>query len=90
MSEPIARKELAIQAARIEAERLLWIELEKLALPNGQALGEYLARRPDCKQIAKAINAATITLSQPSVNDKGTATITLGLPLEVVWQIVGQ
>jgi hypothetical protein len=90
MNEPELRRSLAIQAAQVEARRQVWIDLESLPLPGGQTLGQYLEHRADREQLTAAINAAILTVSSPIVDEKGTARITLGLPLQTVWQIVGQ
>ncbi len=84
------RNRLATQAARIEAKRQLWMDLEQLKLPTGRSVADALAAREDRNSAIEAINGAIFEMSKPSVNDKGVVTITLGLRLETVWEVAGR
>ncbi|MCL2330876.1 MAG: hypothetical protein FWC56_06205, partial [Phycisphaerae bacterium] len=77
---------LAIRMAQIEASRQLWIKLEKLPLPEGQTLGEVIERRADGDRIIAAIHAAIQKVSEPTVDENGTARVRLNVPLSAVWQ----
>ncbi|MBI4579356.1 MAG: hypothetical protein HY718_06610 [Planctomycetes bacterium] len=88
--DPAERRALAVRAARIEARRQLWLEIENLMLPAGQTVGEAIARRPDAARVIEAIDAATFNPSAPTVDDHGTAKLTVALRLETVWQIVSR
>jgi hypothetical protein len=85
-----ARRELAIQAARIEARRLLWLDLEKLALPDGRTLAEAVAARPDRDRVIAAIDAAVFEMAKPTVTSDGQAEITLGVKLNSVWKAMAR
>lgn len=90
MNNTVTRKELAIRAARIEAKRQLWKELEALPMPDGRSVGVYLSRHADRDSLAFTIDAALLTPYGPGVDDQGTATVTLSLPLETVWHILAR
>ncbi len=83
------RKALAIKAATIEARRQLWLEVEKLTLPNGRTIGDAIADRSDSRPLIQAIDGAIFVMSQPAANEQGSATVTLAIRLETVWQILG-
>jgi hypothetical protein len=84
------RNKLAITAARAEAQRQLWMELEQLAMPDSRSVGDFIAARQDQPSVVQALNGAVFVMSNPNVNEEGIATITLGIRLETVWQIVGR
>lgn len=84
------RNRLATQAARIEAQRQLWMELEQLKLPTGRSIADALAGREDRASAIESINGAIFEMSKPAANDEGVVTITLGLRLEPVWQVAGR
>ncbi|HOB76649.1 MAG TPA: hypothetical protein PKG54_19235 [Phycisphaerae bacterium] len=81
------RRTLALKAARIEAARLLWLEIEKLPLSGG-TVGDLLAGHPRAGQIAAQIDMRMVPVSSPSFDADGRATVTLGISLESLWTIV--
>ena len=84
-----AGRELALQAARIDALRQLWLELESLDLPGGGTSAGRLAGA-EGPRIAAAIDAAVFPLASPSFNPDGTASAALSLHLHSVWQALNQ
>jgi hypothetical protein len=84
------RRTLAVRAARIEASRRLWLDLEQLTLPDGETVGARLARRSDRAQTVAAVNQMIFSMSKPVFDDKGVATVSIGIRLESVWRMIGQ
>ncbi|HON66989.1 MAG TPA: hypothetical protein PLT93_05490 [Phycisphaerae bacterium] len=84
------RGRLATIAARAEAQRQLWMELEQLVLPDGRTLADAIAARQDRDQIMQRIGEAVFATNSPSVDDQGVATVTLAIHLETVWQILAR
>lgn len=82
-----ARRDLALKTARIEAARLLWLEIEKLPLRGG-TVGDLLAGHPRRAEIAAQIDLRMVPVSSPSFDAAGQATVTLGISLESLWTIV--
>jgi len=82
------RKRLAETAARIEAMRQLWLELETLLFATGQTVGARLVHHPEGETAIDAINNAIFTISAPHLNNDGGVTLTLSIRLETVWRIV--
>ena len=82
-----ARRDLAVKAARVEAARLLWLDLEKLPLASG-TLGDRLAGHPRLRETVAAIDALFLPTSSPVFDADNRATVTLGVRLEPVWQII--
>lgn len=81
------RRELATQAARVEAARRLWIEIENLRLPDGGQVRDRLLRDPAA---AAAVDAAVVPATAPEYDAAtGTAQVQLGIPLAVVWELFG-
>lgn len=89
-SDPVIRRELAIKAAGIEARRQLWMEVEDLVLPDGRKVSEVIAGSAEKARLAAAIDEAIFTMSAPQVDEKGVATVKLGVRLEQVWRIAGE
>lgn len=85
-----ARNELAIRAARVEAQRQLWVEIEQLALPGGRTVADAILASPDRQALIQTINEAIFVMSKAAVDNNGVATITLAIQLEKVWQAVGR
>jgi len=81
---------LAVKAARIEARRQLWLDIERLALPNGQTIGELLQKNPSLSQMMARLDQHMIPVADPIYNPDGSVIVTLGLPLEGVWQILSE
>ena len=82
------RRELAAKAASIEAVRKLWIDIEKLPLPEGDTLSLRLKHDPALASELAAIDDAIFPLATPIYSDDDSATVNLGLRLETVWRIV--
>lgn len=87
VTDPQSRRDLALKAARLEAARLLWLDIEKLPLASG-TLGDHLAGHPRMREAVAAIDALLVPTSSPVFDAAGRATVTLGVRLEPVWQIV--
>lgn len=87
VTDPQLRRELALKTARMEAARLLWLDLERLPLPTG-TLGDRLAAHPRMAEAIASIDALLVPTSSPVYDEAGRVTITLGVRLEPVWQIV--
>lgn len=98
IADRLQRQELAVTAARIEARRQLWIELEQLCWPyagtadgesaaGSRTVGDLLTSHPQASTAITAIDAA-ITAAAPDFDSQDNATVTLSLPLERVWQIL--
>jgi len=83
------RGRLAIAAARAEAKRQLWMELEQLTLPGGSSIAEAIAARPNPHEIIREINDAFVT-GGSLVDNRGTGTVTVSVRLEAVWQILAR
>lgn len=84
------RNQLAIRAARAEAQRQLWMELEQLPMPDGRCVGETIAARRNRWSLVRALHDAVFVMSTPNMDDQGVATVTLGIQRETIWQIVGR
>lgn len=82
-----ARRDLALKAARMDAARLLWLDIEKLPLGTG-TVGDILAGQPRSREIAAEIDKLMVPMSSPAFDDQGQATVALGLRLEPLWRIV--
>lgn len=78
----------AAQAARIEALRQLWIEVERLPIPAGGTVGASLEKDPRRAERVAAIEKQMTPVGKPSWADDGGASVTLGLDLGEVWRIL--
>jgi hypothetical protein len=83
-----ARRELAVAAARIEATRQLWIEIEKLPLPDSATVASLLAEGRLGNEAVRAIDGAILPITAPVFGGEGSATVTLGIRLETVWRVL--
>jgi hypothetical protein len=81
------RRDLAARAARVEAERLLWLEIEKLPLGSG-TVGDRLAGSPGIHETAAAIDALIIPVANPVFAADGTVSVVMGIRLESVWDVL--
>lgn len=88
--DTVFRDQLAVTAARAEAQRQLWMELEQLPMPDGRCVGEAIAARQDRLNVVRMLHGAVFVMSTPSIDERGVATMTLGIQREAVWQIVGR
>lgn len=82
-----ARRDLATRAARLEATRTLWQEIEKLPIASG-TVGDRIEGHPRAREAVASIEALIIPVSDPAYAEDGSATLTLGIPLDRVWRIV--
>lgn len=80
------RLEASANAAREDAERQIWSQIQALTLPEGGTLGELLAdHRPAMETIDKAILPSTSTEFDEIT---GEARVSLNVRLETVWRVV--
>jgi hypothetical protein len=86
-ANPQGGQEIAVKAARTEAKRQLWLEIEKLPLEGG-TVGDWIARTPQAGRVAAEIDALIFPMSAPQTNPDGEVTVALGIRLEPVWQII--
>ena len=82
------RRQLAARAARVEAARLLWMQIEALPLPHAGSIRDLLAANPTAIDSFAAIDDAIVTTSAPIYGPDGTASVTVGIRLQTVWQLV--
>jgi len=85
LTEAAERSRMATLAATVEAKRQLWLQIEKLPLPSGATVGDVLAAGKAPPAIAAISDAFTLEAA-PSPDNPSQATVTLGIPLEAVWQ----
>jgi len=88
VADPKTRRARAAAAARIDSKRQLWIRIEQLALPTGGTIGELLAVCPQASTAIAAIDAAILSVGEPTFDDTGGASVSLGVQLGTVWEIV--
>ena len=86
--EAAARRELATKAARIEATRQLWLDIEALPLPEGGTIADLLADDPNAVRAFALIDGAILSTGTPVIGDDGTATVSVSIHLQAVWRIV--
>lgn len=87
VADPQARRDQALKAARLEAARLLWLDIEKLPLTSG-TIADRLAGHPRMRETIAAIDALFLPTSSPTFDTDDRATISVGVRLEPVWQII--
>lgn len=83
-----ARRKLAVNIAKIEAKRQLWLQIEQLPLPGSitvAGLLEYVGRPP---QALTSIESTIQSAGTPSYDGQDNATVTLTARLDLVWDIV--
>lgn len=83
-----ARRAKALTAARIEAKRQLWMQIEHLKLPTGDTIGERLADSRKASSAVAAIDVAILPIGEPVFDKTDGASISLGIQLKTVWDIV--
>jgi hypothetical protein len=88
VTEAAQRSRMATLAATVEAKRQLWLQIEKLPLPSGATVGDVLTAGKASPAVA-AINDAFTLEATPNPDNASQATVTLGIPLEAVWQALG-
>lgn len=86
--DPVDRQLWAERAARIDASRQLWIQIEELPLPSG---GTVRARLSNDRQAARALAGLDrfITAGRASIDDDdGATTVSVGIHLRIVWRML--
>jgi hypothetical protein len=81
------RRTLAVQAARIEAIRRLWIHIEALELPDGDTIRTRTEREPAALEHLAMLERAILPVSGPTF-DQNTASVTVGIRLDTVWRVM--
>lgn len=87
LADESLRREIATRAARLEAGRLLWMEIESLPLESG-TVGDRLAGHPQVARAAAAIDTLFIPMSNAEIAPDGSVTLTVGVRLEAVWDVL--
>jgi hypothetical protein len=85
VTDATERSRMAVLAATVEAKRQLWLQIEKLPLPSGTTVGDVLVKDKASPAIA-SINDAFTLEAAPNPDNASQASVTLGIPLEAVWQ----
>ena len=80
-----ARRQLATTAARLEAARRLWLQIEVLPLPEGDTVSQRLPANP--RLVTQIENAFVVTAS-PAATEDGSIRIELAVPLTTVWRLL--
>ena len=78
----------AERAAKIEADRQLWMQIEDLPLPNGETIAIRLSK--DIKTVAAlaGLDRFIAATGSPAESDDGTTTVSLGIHLQIVWRMI--
>lgn len=83
-----APADMAARAARIEALRQLWLELERLPMSSGESLGAFLQRQPSRAELMAAIEKHIVPTGKPKLDADGSIAVTLTVRLEDVWSVL--
>lgn len=82
------RRALASRVARMEATLQIWREVDALPLPGGTTIGETAARHPDLAAAIQGAAVAIVPTTALTFDAEDTASITLGLRLQAVWDVI--
>jgi len=80
-----ARRQLATTAARLEAARRLWLQIEALPLPEGDTVGQRLPANP---RLVTQIEKACVITASPTATEDGSIRVELAVPLTTVWRLL--
>jgi hypothetical protein len=82
------RQAWAVRAARAEATRQLWMQLEELPMPGGETLSARLNR--DLAAVAALADADRFICptGNPVIADDGSTTVGVGIHLQLIWRML--
>lgn len=78
----------AERAARIEAHRQLWMQIEDLPLDDGETVGLRMQKNPGLVFAMSGLDRFIAGANRPLRTDDGAVTVNVGIHLQTVWRIV--
>lgn len=82
------RRQMAVNLARLEAKRQLWLQVESLKLPGGGTVGGIIEQSPRRAQIVTAIENAMQPTHVPVFDEQDIATVSISIQLDTVWRML--
>lgn len=86
-NEP-SRRTWAERAARIEACRQLWLQIEDLPLAEGETVGIRLSRDLKVAAVLAGLDRFIAETGVPVQAEDGTTTVSVGVHLQIVWRML--
>jgi hypothetical protein len=88
MQDQPGRRAWAERAARIEASRQIWMQIEDLPLPQGETIGIRLSRDFKVASVLAGLDRFIAQTGAPVVAEDGTTTVSVGVHLQIVWRML--
>ncbi len=86
VTDPAARRAWAERAARIEANRQLWMQIEELPWSDAETIGMRLAKDRKVASATVGLHRFVVDAGAPLQAPDGTVTVTVGIHLRIVWR----
>lgn len=88
VGDEVAKRTWAERAARIEANRYLWMQIEDLPLSDNETIASRLSNTPKATSLLTNIDKFITAAGSPMQAEDGTVTVSLGIHLYTVWRTV--
>ncbi len=88
VDDPAEARELAVRAARIEARRRLWLQVDSLPLDGGRTIGSFLEDHPEAAAALAVLDRRIEPIGDPSRLSDGDWAVALGLRLDEIWKVL--
>lgn len=79
----------AVAAARIDAIRVMWSQVDELVLPDGRRVGPLIAAHPELADALASLEPRMQDAVPPVVRN-GTAAVKITLPLALLWEALSE
>ncbi|MGQ9649253.1 MAG: hypothetical protein ACUVXJ_04010 [Phycisphaerae bacterium] len=86
-TDEASRAGWAERAARIEALRQLWMQIEDLPLDDGETVGLRMQKDPRLVSAMSGLDRFIASTGRPLRADDGAVTVNVGVHLQIVWRI---
>lgn len=83
-------REAAIERARLDAIRNMWLQVDELVLPGRRRVQDVVLAHPEVAADLAALEDRMQDVSQPEVNEAGRASVKIMMPLAPLWDVLSR
>lgn len=84
------RRQAAIDRARLDAIRNMWLQVDELMLPNGRRAHDVILAHPEIAGELAALEVRMGDAGPPELNEDGRASVKLTMPLAPLWDVLSR